>query len=68
MTATGLGLQLPPLGPPIEPHALDDSRQTIVDVERKLVSTRCGLCGGSAMPDWPSIGPGEIALTRRGEP
>jgi hypothetical protein len=35
-----------------------DLRQTIVDVERRLVCTRCGFIGGKAMPAWPTIGPG----------
>jgi hypothetical protein len=37
-----------------------DLRQTIVDVQRKLVCTACGFIGASAMPDWPSIGPGGV--------
>jgi hypothetical protein len=41
-----------------------DLRQTIVDVQRKLVCTACGYCGGSAMPDWPSIGPGGVKIER----
>jgi hypothetical protein len=41
-----------------------DLRQTIVDVQRKLVCTACGYIGGSAMPDWPSIAPGGVRIDR----
>jgi hypothetical protein len=39
-----------------------DLRQTIDDVQRKLVCMACGFIGGSAMPDWPSIGPGGVRI------
>jgi hypothetical protein len=42
-----------------------DIRQTIDDVQRKLVSTACGYIGGSAMRNWPSIGPGGMRIEKQ---